>query len=308
MRCSGAAVELLLPTPLCCPMRIPTVLLRWHAAATLTLIAALFTGCSTFDEQQRKWIFQAPLAPSSTLTSSSSPRGDGMDDVWIEHDSQISGRRVTLHALWKPSAQPAAPVLLYLHGARRDVSASTHRIHNMNALGFSVLAIDYRGFGRSTNELPSERTAAEDALAAWEWLTRRFPDRDRYVFGHSLGGAIAIDLAATVDDEKGLMVEGTFSSIPDVFRTFRWGWLPITALITQRFESVDKIGKVGSPVLVVHGSDDSLIRPELALKLYERAPEPKRFVLVEGGTHHSTNSIGQDLYRDALREMFGLGV
>lgn len=286
-------------------MRFPTALLRWPAAAALIFFAALFTGCSTFDEQQRKWIFQAsPGEPSRWAVGG---RDDGLEDVWIEHASAETGKPVKLHALWMASAQPAAPVLLYLHGARRDVWSSTHRIRNMNELGFSVLAIDYRGFGQSTAELPSERSATEDARAAWDWLGKRFPDRDRYVFGHSLGGAIAVNLATDVDDEKGVIVEGTFTSIADVFRSFRWGWLPITALITQRFESADKIAKVRSPVLVVHGANDALIRPELGQRLYERATGPKRFVLVEGGTHHSTNGVGQRLYREALRDLFGLG-
>lgn len=284
-------------------MRIPTLLLRWHAALALIVVAAMFTGCSTFDEQQRKWIFQATVAPAA---SGLSARADGMDEVWIEHASAETGRPVRLHALWLPNAAPEAPVMLYLHGARRDVLSSTHRIRNMNQLGFSVLAIDYRGFGLSTAELPSERGAAEDARAAWDWLAHRYPQRERYIFGHSLGGAIAVDLATAVDDSRGLIVEGTFTSVADVFRTFRWGWLPITPLITQRFESAEKIGKVRSPVLVVHGSDDSLILPELGRKLYERATAPKRFVLVEGGTHYSTNGVGQRLYRQALHELFGL--
>ena len=63
---------------------------------------------------------------------------------------------------------------------------------------------------------------------------------------------------------------------------------------------------MGAPVLVVHGSEDSLIRPELGRSLYEKAHEPKRFMLVEGGTHHSTNSLGQGQYREALAQLFGL--
>lgn len=285
-------------------MPLPTLLLRWTAAAALAGVAAQFTGCSTFDEHQRKWIFQATVAqPSPWLTT----RADGMEEVWIAHASAESGRPVRLHALWLPNPHPGAPVMLYLHGARRDVMSSTHRIRNMNELGFSVLAIDYRGFGQSTTELPSERSATEDARAAWDWIAQRFPDRERYVFGHSLGGAIAVNLASAVDDEKGLIVEGTFTSIADVFRSFRWGWLPITWLITQRFESAEKIDRVKSPVLVVHGSADSLIRPDLGRRLYERATTPKRFVLVEGGTHYSTNGVGQRLYREALRDLFGVG-
>ena len=132
------------------------------------------------------------------------------------------------------------------------------------------------------------------------------PGRDRYIFGHSLGGAIAIDLAAQVPDERGTIVEGTFTNIPEVVSTFKWGWLPISALITQRFESARKVRDIGSPLLVVHGSEDRLILPSLGRKLYEAAQEPKRFVMVEGGTHHNTNDLGQAQYREALADLFGL--
>jgi hypothetical protein len=281
------------------PSRPFLSLRRW--LLLVVLLSAWLGGCGAFDEQQRRWIFQPPgQAWAGTLD-------DGMEDVWIEYPSARADKPVKLHALWQPHRDPRAPVLLYLHGARRTVWGSAFRIRNMHELGFSVLAIDYRGFGRSSDALPSEETATEDARAAWSWLARHEPGRDRYIFGHSLGGAIAINLAAEAKDAKGLIVEGTFTSIADVFRSFRWGWLPITAFITQRFESVDKISKVKAPVLVVHGSDDALIRPDLGRALYERATAPKRFVLVEGGTHYSTNGVGQRLYREALRELFGLG-
>ena len=229
-----------------------------------------------------------------------------MEDVWIEHQSAGSGTRVKLHALWLAAEDARAPLLLYLHGARRNVAGSAFRIRQMQQLGFGVLAVDYRGFGKSSDELPSEALVYEDARAAWNWLAREHPGRDRYIFGHSLGGAIAVQLATEVDDSKGLIVEGTFTSIPDVFQSMRWGWLPITPLITQRFDSAGKVNRVRMPILVVHGADDALVRPELGRALYERAPEPKRFVLVEGGTHYNTNGKGQHLYREALRELFGL--
>ena len=107
-------------------------------------------------------------------------------------------------------------------------------------------------------------------------------------------------------DEKGTIVEGTFTSIPDVVSTFKWGWLPVSPLITQRFESIRKVADIGSPLLVVHGSDDSLIRPALGRQLYEAAREPKQFVLVEGGSHHNTNSVGQRQYREAVASLFRL--
>src|SRR2546427_12029394 len=76
--------------------------------------------------------------------------------------------------------------------------------------------------------------------------SRHAPDRPRFIFGHSLGGAIAIDLARSVQDEAGVMVEATFTSIPDVVRSFRWGWLPVGPLITQRFRSEEHTSELQS--------------------------------------------------------------
>lgn len=281
--------------------------IRWRWLAFATLAAGVLGGCVGLDTQQRKWIFQAYTVPARELMQT-----DDMQDVWIEHVSASSGHPVKLHGLWQANANPAAPLLLYLHGAHRTVDGSGFRIRHLLDLGFSVLAIDYRGFGMSSDELPSEALVAEDARAAWDWLGRRHPGRDRYLFGHSLGGAIAVRLAADMADAadaqrpKGLIVEGTFTSIPAVFQSFKWGWLPITALITQRFDSADIIAKVKTPLLVVHGSRDSLIPPQLGQALFERATAKKRFVLVEGGTHWSTTGYGLAQYREALHDLFGL--
>ncbi len=277
---------------------------RWLLIAAPLLAGLLTFGCSTLDEKQREWIFQ----PSDRAWGGSAHLAEGMDDVWIEFDSRVTGGPVKLHGLWLAADKPRAdaPVLLYLHGARWNVAGSAARIRRMQDLGFSVLAIDYRGFGKSTAMLPSEDMAYEDARAAWDWLAQRHPQRPRYIFGHSLGGAIAIDLAARVEDERGTIVEGTFTSIPDVASSFRWGWLPVGPLITQRFEAVNKVPRIGSPLLVVHGSQDRLIPSDLGRRLYEAATGPKRFMLVEGGSHHSTMAVGLDRYREALGELFSL--
>ena len=272
------------------------------------LIAAvgLLAGCATLDEKQRQWIFQ----PSDRSWSRGAEAAAGMSDVWIDFESRETGQPVKLHGLWAPHADfersADAPILLYLHGARWNVTGSAFRMQRMQELGFSVLGIDYRGFGKSTADLPSEAMAYEDARAAWDWLGKTYPGRPRYIFGHSLGGAIAIDLAAQVGDEAGTLVEGTFTSIPDVVSSFKWGWLPVSPLITQRFEAVQRVPAIGSPLLVVHGSNDRLIPPALGQRLFDAATGKKAFVLVEGGSHHNTNSVGQAQYRVAIAELFGL--
>ncbi len=274
----------------------------WRRLAAVLLLAALGlqVGCATLDERQRGWIFQ----PGDRTWAGGLAAAQGMDDAWIDFKS--SGADVRLHGLWLPQADPGAPVLLYLHGARYDVRGSAPRMRRLHEMGFAVLGVDYRGFGRSTAALPSEALAAEDARAAWDWLGRQHPQARRFIFGHSLGGAIAVHLASEVGDEAGLIVEGSFTSIPDVVSTFRWGWLPLSPLITQRFDAASRVAEVGSPLLVVHGSRDSLIPYRLGQSLYERARGPKRFVLVEGGSHHNTNAVGREQVRAALAELFGL--
>ncbi|MDB5964718.1 MAG: alpha/beta fold hydrolase [Polaromonas sp.] len=278
--------------------------IRLLATAALVLGLLFNLGCSSLDLKQREWIFQ----PSDRAWGGSADEAEGMDQVWIDFPSKVTGEPSRLNALWLESAKPraGAPVLLYLHGARYNVTGSAPRIRRMQELGFSVLAIDYRGFGKSTNELPSESSAYEDARAAWDWLAKKYPNRPRYIFGHSLGGPIAINLATEVADEAGTIVEGTFTSIADVVSSSQWGWMPVSLLITQRFEAVRKVGKIGSPLLVVHGGEDHLILPDLGRKLFAAAAEPKLFVLVEGGSHHDTNQIGQPQYREALAQLFTL--
>ena len=281
------------------PRSLPRRALRWTAAALLGT-AAVLAGCSTLDEKQRAWIFQP-----TDRTWGGGHQAEGMKEVWIAFTSQETGAPARLNGLWLPQDQADAPVLLYLHGARWDVRSSAQRMRRMHELGFSVLGIDYRGFGRSSAALPSETLAHEDALAAWRWLAERHPNVKRYLFGHSLGGAIAVRLAGEVDDAAGLMVEGSFTSIADVVQTTRWGWLPLSPLITQRFDAASYIERVKAPLLVVHGSEDRLIQPTLGRALFERARSPKRIVLVDGGTHHNTNAVGQDAYRNAIAELFG---
>ncbi len=276
---------------------------RWSLfACTVSLCAVLGAGCSTLDERQREWIFQ----PSDRSWSNSATHTAGMQDVWIDFRSSVSGEQTRLHGLWlgADSSAPDRPVMLYLHGARYNVAGSALRMRRMHELGFSVLAIDYRGFGKSTKGLPSEDSAREDARAAWIWLAARYPQRPRYIFGHSLGGAIGIDLASRVDDESGTIVEGTFTSIADVVASFKWGWLPFTPFITQRFDALERVRHIGSPLLVVHGSADNLIAPTLGRRLFEAAAVPKQFVLVEGGSHYSTNTVGGLQYRAALAQLF----
>jgi uncharacterized protein len=270
--------------------------LAFAAAVVCTL-----AGCAVVDSQQRQWIFQ----PGQRTWPAGAQAAEGMSDVWIDFTSAEDQQPVRLHGLWSPQADADAPTMLYLHGARWDVRSSARRMRSMHELGFSVLGIDYRGFGRSTDALPSEDGMHDDALAAWQWLAQQRPQAGRYLYGHSLGASIAVRLASDQGNAAGLIVEGGFTSALDVVNSTWWRWLPMERLITQRLDAASRIDKINSPLLVVHGSLDTMVKPDLGRALYERARQPKRFVLIEGGQHHDMTATNQLPYRQAVMEMFG---
>ena len=150
---------------------------RWLAVAALAI--ATLAGCAALDTRQRQWIFQ----PAKETWWAGAQAAEGMAPVWIDFTARDSGAPARLHGLRLAHEDPAAPMLLYLHGARWDVTGSAARVRRMGGLGFSVLAIDYRGFGKSSgtdpdsDAPPSEASAYEDANAAWQWIAARHPQQ-----------------------------------------------------------------------------------------------------------------------------------
>ncbi|HEV2607945.1 MAG TPA: alpha/beta hydrolase, partial [Xanthomonadaceae bacterium] len=100
------------------------------------------------------------------------PDGVHEFDIPVNHGAEAQ----RIHAWWWPAKNPNAPAVLYLHGSRWSLTGQVFRLEQLRAFGFSVLAIDYRGFGKSDGDLPSERTVYEDARAAWDWMVAQQPD------------------------------------------------------------------------------------------------------------------------------------
>jgi len=274
------------------------------AAATSTVLSLLsLAACGQLAQKERELTFR--IEPGTASWYSGLP--DGLIESAIPVTSD--GRTEHLHAWWWPAARKDAPALLYLHGARWNLTGHLFRIEQLREFGFSVLAIDYRGFGKSHGGLPSEDTVYEDAQAAWRHLTELQPDpARRYIYGHSLGGAVAVDLATRVQATQaaGLIVESSFTTLADIARSFSYRWLPVQLLLTQKFDSVDKIGRVKMPVLIVHGADDKYVAPRFSEALYAAAPPgKKRLLMVEGGTHNNAMRVGRTAYREALQDLFG---
>jgi alpha-beta hydrolase superfamily lysophospholipase len=258
------------------------------------------SGCAYLsDERQAELIFRP--ASGDFRWGAANPQG-AFEEHWIP----VGNADQKLHAWWLPAEHRGAPVMLYLHGARWNLSGSVTRIERWRSLGFAVLAVDYRGFGRSTHVAPTESYAYEDAIAAYDYLARLAPGRPRYIVGHSLGGAIATELALRRPDAAGLVLEATFTSVKDMVDQSTWGFLPVGLILTQRFDAEAKIAQVKMPVMVAHGTRDSVVPFEMGERLYEAARAPKRFVRVEGAGHHNLSGAGFEQYRAALRELFGI--
>ena len=205
--------------------------------------------------------------------------------------------------MWLKAADPGAPAVLYLHGARWNLTGSVTRIERWRKLGFNVLAIDYRGFGQSTDVVPSETLAYEDADAAWDYLGRIAPGKPRIIVGHSLGGVIATELAYRRPEAAGVVLEATFTSVKDMIANTAWSFLPVDLILTQNFDALKRIPDVKVPVVVAHGTRDQVVPYEMGEKLYAAAKAPKVFVKVEGGSHHNLSSVGFDQYRAAIVQL-----
>jgi len=204
-----------------------------------------------------------------------------------------------------PHADAQAPALLYLHGTFRNLYRNIGKIDALRAAGYSVLAVDYRGWGESSPIIPSEQTIYADAAVAWVELARRQPDpRKRVIYGHSVGGGVAIELASHKHhriDYGGLIVESTFTRLPDVAAADGILGTLLSGFSTQQFDSIDKISKVDAPVLIIHGSNDRTVPVALGRALRDAAPANTRWVEITGGTHSHLYSDAPDLYQQTLR-------
>lgn len=199
----------------------------------------------------------------------------------------------TLAARWLPNPQ-AAHTLLVSHGNAEDVGDLAPLLEDFHAAGFSVLAWDYRGYGLSTGK-PTERATYRDAEAVFAHLTGELgvPAERVIVLGRSLGGGPAAHLASR-HRVAGLVLESTFTSVFAVFPG-------VPLLPFDKFRTENRLARVTSPVLVIHGRRDDVVPFAHGERLYARAPEPKRRLWIDEAGHNDLQLVAGRRYLDALR-------
>jgi fermentation-respiration switch protein FrsA (DUF1100 family) len=203
---------------------------------------------------------------------------------------------VRVHGFFLP-APGASRALLVFHGNPEKPKNGLSFGAQQMRLGAHVLLADYRGYGRSEGT-PSEAGVHADARAALRHLVeaRGVPERRIVVYGRSLGGAVAVELAR--DRElAGLVLESTFTSIADVGRAHLG---PLGWLAGRRFDSAAAIGRVRAPLLFVHGDRDEIVPWALGRRLFDAAPGPKRFETIPGAGHNDVAVVGGRAYLDVL--------
>lgn len=272
------------------------------------LLIGLPAGCSVLQHKERELVFR--IEPGQASWFRGLPAG--VQELDLRPRTFTANQ--SLHAWWWPAQRADAPAILYLHGVRWNLTGQLFRIEQLHAMGYSVLAVDYRGFGQSRGDLPSEATVYEDAQVAWERFAQLQPDRNkRLIFGHSLGGAVAVELAAKLSRQaqkdgspsaaRGLILESTFTSLGDVAAVVADTALPVRWLLSQKFDSIDKIDQVGMPVLLVHGQNYRYVPPRFSQQLYEAAQQPKTLLLVPGASHNNSMSLAGPRYRQAIKAL-----
>jgi fermentation-respiration switch protein FrsA (DUF1100 family) len=270
--------------------RIMRMMVLLSAMLPLSLTGCHWMGAySPLGPLERKLVYHPQVYPDGDWTL---PTPD-TEEVWFENPDGTQ-----LHGWFLPHPAPRA-VALVCHGNAGSIAglqASLVRLNQRHEL--AVMAFDYRGFGRSKGK-PSETGLLADARAARDWLARRtdIGKDDIVLMGYSLGGGVAVDLAAK-DGASGLVLWSTFSNLPQT-AAHHYSWLPTNLLMTQRFDSLAKIENYHGPLLQSHGDADTVIPIELGQRLHQQHRGPKQFITIPGTGHLDADS---EEYQIALSE------
>lgn len=263
------------------------------------LFAIAYTSvCLSLLVRQNRFIF----LPSPTIKITPEVFNLNYQDVWLPVSTN-SGKVEQIHGWWIPAAKSEIGVMLYLHGNGTNIGANVAQANYFHQLGFSILLIDYRGYGLSHGGFPTESTVYQDAQTAWNYLVQQQQVKPEqiFIYGHSLGGAIAIDLAVRHPDAAGVIAEGSFTSMQEMADLKGWTRLfPVDLLLTQRFDSITKVKSLRLPVLLIHGTLDNQIPFQMSEALFAATPEPKQLALLPAG-HNDIAAIAGSHYLQAVQ-------
>lgn len=225
--------------------------------------------------------------PAKSLEHTPSLYELNYQEIWVPV-VKADGKRERMQGWWIAGEKADSPVMVYFHHNAMNTGANVSQALQFHQLGYAIVLVDYRGFGQSEGDFPTEAQVYDDAEAVWNYVIqeRKIPANRVVIYGHSIGGAIAVNLASKHPEAAALIVQSSFTSMRDMTKRFGLYWvLPIDLLLNQRFESLDKIKTVKMPTLIIQGTDDFQIPVEMGTKLYDAVPGPKELLTIVGGGH-----------------------
>jgi len=270
----------------------------------LAAVALALSGCAWIDTQQRAKVYK----PAAGTLADWKPITAHDQALWLDSPPAAPGEPPQrLRAMWIEADEPGAPAVLYLHGTLRNVFQNRPKIAAIHAAGLSVLAVDYRGWGESSPELPSEDSIMADAERAWAEFERLAPQAaSRVIFGHSMGSGVAVELALRHRDPPAygaLVLEAGMTSMPDILRDSSPLGFLFVPLVTQHFASIDKIGAIEAPKWFLSGSADNTVPSRQTVRLYDAAAPPKQLEIFYGGSHSGLHREFEQRYEAVWREV-----
>ena len=216
------------------------------------------------------------------------------EEVWIAVDDGDN----KIHA-WYFKSSPAERLIFYAHGNAGNIGDRLPVIKGYVESGYDVFIFDYRGFGKSGG-LPTRKSFIDDSFAAYDYLTknRSVDPANIVLLGQSLGGAAVLQLANSVEC-RAVILEGTFYSIKQIAKEL-YPNLPLWIIASSDLDNARELKKLGKPLLLIHGTEDTTIPHHHSEMLFNEAQEPKEFLSVKGAGHTDLFSINPARYYGAI--------
>lgn len=217
---------------------------------------------------------------NSTRHSPDSLPIEGIEDIAVQTEDGH-----TLNGWYKAPKSQTMPTIIRFHGNASNVRWSMESMAPYIEQGYGALSAEYRGYSGNPGK-PSEDGLYKDGRAYMQWLQSGGTLTNQIIiYGESVGSGPAVQMALEYPDVQRLILQSPFTSLVDA-AAFHYPFFPVKWLLKDRYESLQKIKDIKTPVIIVHGTKDGIVPYKLGKKLFDAANEPKTLIAVEGAGHN----------------------
>ena len=190
------------------------------------------------------------------------------EEIFIKVDDKITLKSWLINKDFKEFK-----TLVLFHGNAGDLSNRIYKLNELNKLDINILLISWRGFSGNKGS-PTEKNLYEDAEAAIKWLNEKKVENNQIIlYGESLGSGVAVEIGKK-NNFNGIILESPFTSVENSAKIY-YPYLPVKFILKDRYDSINKIDKIRTPILIMHGKKDDIIPFSMGKELFEKANNPK---------------------------------